>query len=117
MIQFIELSNKQYPIFFSQFVLAQFGEGKPIGELFASLADVSKLELMQVYKLAYAGFKAGARKEKQEFKYSLEEFSEDILDAQGNEGWMEKVFEVIPEFFPEPENKKEKKSKPKAAKS
>ena len=116
MIKYIELSNKQYPIFFSQFVLAQFGEGKPIGELFASLADVSKLELMQVYKLAYAGFKAGARKEKQEFDYTLEEFSEDILDAQGNEGWMEKVFEFIPDFFPSTE-KEEKKSKPKAAKS
>ena len=115
MIKFIELSNKQYPIFFSQFVLAQFGEDKPIGELFSSLSDVSKLGLMDVYKLAYAGFKAGARKEKQEFNYSLEDFAE-ILDVEGNEGWMEKVFETIPEFFPEPA-KEEKKRKPKAAKS
>lgn len=113
MIKYIELSNKQYPIRFSQFVLAQFGQDKSIGELFNSLSNIEKLGLMDVYKLAYAGFKAGARKEKQEFNFELEDFAE-ILDA--NEGWMEKVFEVIPEFFPDPEPE-EKKRKPKAAKS
>ena len=114
MIKDVKLNEKDYPIFFSTFVLAQFGEKYELsaGALFSMLSDgLEQLTLMQVYELAYLAFKAGAKKANQEFPYKdAEEFSA-ILDEDSE--WMEKVFASIAFFFTGPEEAAQKPAKKK----
>ena len=125
MVKFIELSktvdgktiNEQYPIYFSNYVFAQFEQvtGKPLAKLMESLSNPQDMRLNDVYELAYLAIKSGHKIDKKPFEYDDKElFYMTVLDQDPE--WADKIFSVIAHFFPEPA-KEEKKRKPKPVKS
>jgi len=116
--RYVKLNGKDYPIYFSNFVLAQFGEKHSLamGELLALFANgLDKIEMMQIYELAFLAFKAGHKQAEKKFPYEdLESFA---FEVDKDSEWMEKTFEKFAEFFPEPGKEKQQgKKKPAAAK-
>lgn len=101
MIKSVKLNQKSYPIFFSNFVLAQWGEmyNLSMNELFSLLSSgFNDLRLDQLYNLAFLAFKAGHKHAGEDFKFNDVEELALVLDK--DPGWMEKVIGMIAEFFP-----------------
>ncbi|MEM6379761.1 MAG: hypothetical protein AAF705_16275, partial [Bacteroidota bacterium] len=108
----VNLNGVNYPIYYSNFVLAQFLEDYqvPMAELESFMGNIT---MLKAYKLAFYGVRAGCNQMKTPFSYEgkFEEFGEFI--ANDLEAFA-KIMESFTHFFPSPEEEGKDDTKKKA---
>jgi len=95
MVEIIETNERKHPIRFGFNALREFS--KMTGMTLSQLESLGNdMTLDHAITLMYCGFKDGARKEKVNFRYSVDDISDWIDD---DESLIEKVFKVFEDQF------------------
>lgn len=102
MVQIIETNERKLPVRFGFNALREFS--RMTGMTLAQLESMgSDMTLDQAITLMFCGLKDGARKEKTQFRYSVDDVADWIDD---DEELIEKVFKVFEEQFSSDAEKK-----------